>query len=53
MAHANARLTEFGRLLLVQRILELGWPRAPFLPTVDHQVRSCVGFLTAGRGGAL
>ena len=28
MAHANARLTEFGRLLLVQRILELGWPAA-------------------------
>jgi len=28
MAHANARLTEFGRLLLVQRILELGWPPA-------------------------
>jgi transposase InsO family protein len=25
MAHANARLTEFGRLLLVQRITELGW----------------------------
>jgi transposase InsO family protein len=28
MAHANARLTEFGRLLLVQRITELGWPVA-------------------------
>jgi transposase InsO family protein len=28
MAHANARLTEFGRRLLVQRILELGWPPA-------------------------
>jgi hypothetical protein len=28
MAHANARLTEFGRLLLVQRITELGWPTA-------------------------
>jgi transposase InsO family protein len=28
MAHANARLTEFGRLLLVQRIIELGWPPA-------------------------
>jgi transposase InsO family protein len=28
MAHRNARLTEFGRLLLVQRILELGWPPA-------------------------
>ena len=26
MAHANARLTEFGRLLLVQRITELSWP---------------------------
>jgi hypothetical protein len=26
MAHANARLTHFGRLLLVQRITELGWP---------------------------
>ena len=26
MAHANARLTEFGRLLLVQRVTELGWP---------------------------
>jgi transposase len=26
MAHANARLTQFGRLLLVQRITELGWP---------------------------
>jgi transposase len=25
MAHRNARLTEFGRLLLVQRITELGW----------------------------
>src|SRR4029453_11995357 len=25
---ANARLTEFGRLLLVQRITELGWPQA-------------------------
>ena len=25
MAHANARLTEFGRLLLVQRVTELGW----------------------------
>jgi transposase-like protein len=28
MAHRNARLTEFGRLLLVQRITELGWPPA-------------------------
>jgi transposase InsO family protein len=28
MAHANARLTEFGRLLLVQRITEFGWPPA-------------------------
>ena len=28
MAHANARLAEFGRLLLVQRITELGWPPA-------------------------
>jgi hypothetical protein len=28
MAHAHARLTAFGRLLLVQRILELGWPPA-------------------------
>jgi transposase InsO family protein len=28
MAHANARLTQFGRLLLVQRITELGWPAA-------------------------
>jgi transposase InsO family protein len=28
MAHANARLTEFGRLLLVQRVTELGWPPA-------------------------
>jgi transposase len=28
MAHANARLTEFGRLLLVQRITELGWAPA-------------------------
>jgi hypothetical protein len=28
MAHANARLTEFGRLLLVQHINELGWPPA-------------------------
>jgi transposase InsO family protein len=28
MAHANARLTEFGRLLLVQRITQLGWPPA-------------------------
>jgi transposase len=28
MAHANARLTHFGRLLLVQRITELGWPAA-------------------------
>jgi hypothetical protein len=28
MAHAHARLTEFGRLLLVQRITELGWPVA-------------------------
>ncbi len=28
MAHANARLTAFGRLLLVQRITELGWPPA-------------------------
>src|SRR4029453_8507476 len=27
MAHANARLTQFGRLLLVQRITELGWPQ--------------------------
>jgi transposase len=26
MAHRNARLTEFGRLLLVQRITELDWP---------------------------
>jgi hypothetical protein len=26
MAHANTRLTQFGRLLLVQRITELGWP---------------------------
>jgi transposase len=28
MAHANARLTHFGRLLLVQRVTELGWPPA-------------------------
>jgi hypothetical protein len=28
MAHAHARLTHFGRLLLVQRITELGWPPA-------------------------
>jgi transposase len=28
MAHAHARLTEFGRLLLVQRVTELGWPAA-------------------------
>jgi len=28
MAHRNARLTQFGRLLLVQRITELGWPAA-------------------------
>ena len=28
MAHATARLTHFGRLLLVQRITELGWPAA-------------------------
>ena len=28
MAHRNARLTHFGRLLLVQRITELGWPVA-------------------------
>jgi hypothetical protein len=28
MAHRNVRLTEFGRLLLVQRITELGWPAA-------------------------
>jgi transposase len=28
MAHANARLTQFGRLLLVQPITELGWPPA-------------------------
>jgi hypothetical protein len=28
MAHRSARLTEFGRLLLVQRITELGWPPA-------------------------
>jgi hypothetical protein len=28
MAHPNARLTEFGRVLLVQRITELGWPAA-------------------------
>ena len=28
MGHRNARLTEFGRLLLVQRITELGWPVA-------------------------
>jgi leucine-zipper of insertion element IS481 len=28
MGHRNARLTEFGRLLLVQRITELGWPPA-------------------------
>jgi hypothetical protein len=28
MAHRNARLTEFGRRLLVQRITELGWPPA-------------------------
>ena len=25
MAHRNARLTVFGRLLLVQRVTELGW----------------------------
>jgi transposase InsO family protein len=28
MAHRNARLTQFGRLLLVQRVTELGWPPA-------------------------
>jgi transposase len=28
MAHRNARLTQFGRLLLVQRSIELGWPPA-------------------------
>lgn len=26
--HRNARLTQFGGLLLVQRIIELGWPPA-------------------------
>jgi hypothetical protein len=28
MAHASGRLTQFGRLLLVQRVTELGWPPA-------------------------
>ena len=28
MAHRNARLTEFGRLVLVQRIIEMGWSPA-------------------------
>jgi transposase len=28
MAHAHARLTHLGRLLLVQQITELGWPAA-------------------------
>jgi hypothetical protein len=32
MAHRNARLTRFGRLLLVQRIIELGWPPAQAQP---------------------
>ena len=29
MAHANARLTPFGRLVLVQPVLELGWSVGP------------------------
>jgi hypothetical protein len=28
MAHRNARRAEFGRLLLVRRVTELGWPAA-------------------------
>jgi hypothetical protein len=37
MAHANARLTHFGRLLLVQRITELGWPPAQAAESLGYR----------------
>jgi hypothetical protein len=59
MAHANARLTEFGGLLLVQRVLELGWPPAQAaealgcrgrLPTSGLAATAPTGWPTAAPG---
>jgi leucine-zipper of insertion element IS481 len=62
MAHANARLTEFGGLLLVQRVLELGWPPAQAaealgyrgrLPTSGLAATAPTGWPTAAPGPSL
>ena len=62
MAHRNSRLTEFGRLLLVQRITELGWPPAlaaeslgvsgprPTSGWVATAPKAVLGWLTGARG---
>ena len=55
MAHANARLTEFVRLLLVQRITELGWPLAPAAESLGVSRATAYKWLgryrTEGRAG--
>jgi transposase InsO family protein len=55
MAHRNARLTEFGRLLLVQRITELGWPPAQAAESVGVSRATAYKWLgryrSEGRGG--
>jgi transposase len=55
MAHANARLTEFGRLLLVQRITELGWPPAQAAESLGVSRATAYKWLgryrSEGRGG--
>jgi transposase len=55
MAHANARLTEFGRLLLVQRITELGWPPAQAAESLGVSRATAYKWLgryrAEGRGG--
>jgi transposase InsO family protein len=55
MGHANARLTEFGRLLLVQRITELGWPPARAAESLGVSRATAYKWLgryrSEGRGG--
>jgi transposase InsO family protein len=55
MAHRNARLTEFGRLLLVQRITELGWPPAQAAESLGVSRATAYKWLgryrSEGRGG--
>ena len=55
MAPRNARLTEFGRLLLVQRITELGWPPAQAAESLGVSRATAYKWLaryrSAGRAG--